>query len=144
MSKLIREEIELLRKSGYSPKAIEFYMDGLNVGRIQEPDVDLSYTGACGDAIRVYLRISNDGVITEAKFECLGCPAAVLSGSAVTKIAEGKTLKDAKEISEEDILHEIGGLPKTKLHCPKLAITTLQNAITKFEKHRRTSGYSTA
>ena len=144
MSKPIRKEHELLRKSGYSTKAIKLYSEGLNVGKISDPDVDLSHTGPCGDTMRLYLRISDDGIIQKAMFECLGCPAAISSGAAVTKIAEGKTLKEAMKIFENDILHEIGGLPEAKLHCPKLAITTLQNAVKGFEKRRRNRDHFTA
>jgi NifU-like protein involved in Fe-S cluster formation len=73
------------------------------------------------------------------KFQCFGCPAASSSGSALTRIAIGKTLEAAKEIDEQDILNELGGLPEAKLHCPKLAVTALRKAVARYEKQKRKS-----
>ena len=137
MSKLTKDEFELLKNAGYSAKAIELYVKRVNVGVIENPDVILTYTGPCGDTMKLYLKINNHTVIEDAKLQYLGCPAAASSGSAITKIAEGKTLEEAKKITEHDILHELGGLPKAKLHCPKLAVTTLQKAIATYENRQR-------
>lgn len=134
MSKLTKDEFKLLKDAGYSAKAIELYMKKVNVGVIENPDVSLAYTGPCGDTMKLCLKISNDTVIEDAKFQYLGCPAAASSGSAITRIVKGKTLEEAKKITEQDILHELGGLPEAKLHCPKLAVITLQKAITTYEK----------
>ena len=135
--KLTKEELELLKIAGYSENVIEFYRDKVNVGLIKNPDVNLAYTGPCGDTMKLYLKVNDDGVIEDAKFQCLGCPGAASSGSAVTRIAKGKTLKDAKRITEHDILQELGGLPESKLDCAKLAVTTLRRSIAKYEDRKR-------
>lgn len=133
MSKLTKEEFELLKEAGYSEKVIALYRNEVNVGVIRNPDVDLAYTGLCGDTMKLYLKINEDGVVEDAKFQYLGCPGAASSGSAITIIVKGKTLEETKRITEYDILQELGGLPESKLHCPKLAVTTLQKAIAKYE-----------
>ena len=130
---LTKEKIELLKEAGYSEKVIEFYMNKVNVGVVRNPDTVSAYTGPCGDTMKVYLKINNDSVIEYAKFQYLGCPAAASSGSAMTRFIKGKTLEEAKRTTEDDILQELGGLPESKLHCPKLALTTLQKAIAKYE-----------
>ena len=135
--KLTKEEFKLLKEAGYSEKVIKLYRNKVNVGLIKKPDVNLAYTGPCGDTMKLYLKISDDGVVEDAKFQYLGCPGAASSGSAITRIVKGKTLEDAKRITEQDILQELGGLPESKLHCPKLAVTTLQKAITKYEERKR-------
>ena len=137
MSKLTKEQFELLKDVDYSVKVIELYMNKVNVGGIENPEVNLAYRGPCGDTMKLYLKISNDTIIEDAKFQYLGCPALASSGSAITRIAKGKTLEEAKNITEQDILHELGGLPEAKLHCPKLAVTTLQKAITTYENCQR-------
>ena len=137
MSKLTKEEFELLKDAGYSEKVIEIYSIKVNVGVIENPDANLAYMGPCGDTMKLYLKISDDDVVEDAKFQYLGCPGAASSGSAITKIVKGKTIEEAKRITEKDILHELGGLPETKLHCPKLAVTTLQKAIENYEEHKR-------
>lgn len=134
--KLTEEEFELLKEAGYSDKATEFYMNEVNVGSIEKPDVTLAYTGPCGDMMKIYLKISKNDMIEDAKFYYLGCPGAASSGSAITKLVIGKTIEKAKRITEQDILRELEGLPESKLHCPKLALTTLQKAIAKYEKDK--------
>ena len=133
MSKLTKEEFELLKEAGYSEKVIELYRNEVNVGVLKNPDVNLAYTGPCGDTMKLYLKINEDGVVEDAKFQYLGCPGAASSGSAITRIVKGKTLEEAKRITGHDIIRELGGLPESKLHCPKLAVTTLQKAIAKYE-----------
>lgn len=137
MSKLTKEEFELLKDAGYSEKVIELYKNKVNVGVIENPDINLAYTGPCGDTMKLYLKISDASFVEDAKFQYLGCPGAASSGSAITRIVRGKTLEDAKRITEHDILQELGGLPESKLHCPKLAVTTLQKAIAKYEERKR-------
>jgi len=133
---LTKEKVELLKEAGYSEKVIEFYMNKVNVGLVRNPDVDLAYTGPCGDTMKVYLKINNDAVVEYARFQYLGCPGAASSGSAMTRIVKGKTLEEAKRITEHEILQELGGLPESKLHCRKLAVTTLQKAIAKYENRK--------
>ena len=137
MSKLTKEEFELLKEAGYSEKVISLYRNKVNVGVIGKPDVNLAFTGPCGDTMKIYLKISDEGVVEDAKFQYLGCPGAASSGSAITRIVKGKTLEETKRITEEDILKDLGGLPESKLHCPKLAVETLQKAITIHEERKR-------
>ena len=137
MSKLTKEEFELLKDAGYSEKVIGLYRNKVNVGVIEKPDVNLAYTGPCGDTMKIYLKITDEGVVEDAKFQYLGCPGAASSGSAITRIVKGKTLEEAKRITEQDILNDLGGLPESKLHCPKLAVATLQKAITIHEERKR-------
>ena len=135
--KLTKEEFELLKDAGYSEKVIELYRNKVNVGVIENPDVNLAYTGPCGDTMKLYLKINDDGFVEDAKFQYLGCPGAASSGSAITRIVKGKTLEEAKRITEQDILKDLEGLPESKLHCPKLAVATLQKAIAKYEERKR-------
>lgn len=134
--KLTKEELKLLEKSGYSKKVIKYYKDKVNVGVLSDADAALAYTGPCGDTIKLYLKIGQNGTIEDAKFQYLGCPGAASSGSALTKLVKGKTLEEAKKITEEDILRDLEGLPKLKLHCPKLAVTTLLKTIEEYEKRQ--------
>ena len=134
--KLTTEEHKLLREAGYSDKVIELYKNKVNIGLIKNPNVALAYTGPCGDTMKLYLRINESDIIENAKFQYLGCPGAASSGSAITAFAKGKRLEEAKKITEHDLLKELDGLPESKLHCPKLAVTTLQKAIVEYEKKK--------
>jgi nitrogen fixation NifU-like protein len=134
--KLTKEEFELLKVTGYSEKAIEYYVKNVNVGIIENPDVTMAHTGPCGDTVGLYLKINKNGIIEDAKFLYLGCPGLAASGSALTKLMMGKTIREARKITENDILKDLGGLSESKLDCPKLAITTLQKAILKYREQK--------
>jgi len=135
--KLTKEKIELLKKAGYSRNAIELYGNRVNVGIIENADVALAYTGLCGDTTKLYLKINDQNKIEDAKFQYLGCPASAVCGSIVTQIAKGKTLQAAKEITEEEILKELGGLPGDECHCAELVVTALRKTIKKYESNKK-------
>lgn len=130
------EELKLLKESGYSDKAIEFYLNKVNVGMIENPDVVETYIGPCGDVIRLYLTVDENNVINDAKFQSLGCPGVASSASAVTSLLKGKPVEEAKKINEEDVFHELGGLPDPKIDCIELVLRALRRAIADFEKSR--------
>jgi len=134
--KLAEEQLRLLVESGYPKKAIQLYIDNVNVGSLENPDVVTTYLGACGDLIKLYLRIDEKDTIKDAKFYYLGCPGSASSASAMTELIKGKTVDQAKKITEHDVLNELGGLPRMKLDCPKLAIRTLRKAIAEYEKQK--------
>jgi NifU-like protein involved in Fe-S cluster formation len=136
LRKLTKEEIKLLEESGYSEKAIKLYAEKVNVGVIESPDIVETYAGPCGDVIKLHLEVNENGVIHDAKFHYLGCPGSAASASAMTNLVKSKTIEEAKKLTEDDILEELGGLPKPKLDCPKLAIATLQKAIAGYEKKK--------
>ena len=135
--KLTEEKIELLKNTGYSKKAVELYANKVNVGVIENADVTLAYTGPCGDTCKIYLKISEQNIIEDAKFQYLGCPASGACGSIVTHIAKGKTLQEAERIAAEEVIEELGGLPGDKCHCVTLVLTTLCKAIKKYENNKK-------
>jgi NifU-like protein involved in Fe-S cluster formation len=130
---MMSEVRRLLEKSGYSSKAIEYYLKKVNVGRIEKPSVHLAYTGPCGDSMEVYLKIESD-VIKDAKFQAIGCAGAFSAGSALMKMVKGKALEEAVRVTEEDIINFLGGIPKQKIHCACLAKRTLEMAINKYRR----------
>ena len=125
--------VELLRKAGYSDKAIDYYLRKLNVGVIEGAEAVDSYTGLCGDSMRVYLKVS-EGVIRDAKFQAIGCAGAFASGSALTEMVKGKTLKEAEKITEHDVVKDLEELPGPKLHCARLAVDALRKSIESYVK----------
>ena len=132
--KLSEEELKLMVESGYSSKAIKYYVDNVNVGKLENPTVVTTFLGPCGDLIKLYLKINKENVIEDAKFYYLGCPGSASSASAMTTLLKGKTINQAKKMTGNDILAELGGLPKSKLDCATLSIKTLRKAIAEYEK----------
>ena len=132
--KLSEEELQLMVESGYSSKAIQLYVDNINVGKMENPTVVTTFLGSCGDLIKLYLKINEKNVIEDARFYYLGCPGSASSASAMTTLLKGKTVEQAKKLTGDDILAELGGLPKSKRDCTTLSIKTLRKAIAEYEK----------
>ena len=135
--KLTEEKLELLKNAGYSNNAIELYANNVNVGAIENADVALQYTGPSGDTCKIFLKINDQNVIEDAKFQYLGCPASAACGSIVTQISKGKTLRKAKRIPEEEVIEKLGGLPGDECHCATLVLTTSCNVIKKYENNKK-------
>lgn len=140
--KLTEEKIELLKESNYPSYSIELYTNKMNVGVIENAEVIQTYTGPCGDTIKIYLKINDQRIIDDAKFQYLGCPASAACGSIVTQLVKGKTLRKVEKISEGELLEKLGGLPDDECHCATLVLTTLRLAIKKYEnaKNNRKRG----
>lgn len=114
--------------TGYSDKAIGYYIKRLNVGKIKNPTISYTYTGECGDIMTIDLKIDSC-IITETKFEVIGCTSAFSAGSAMTEMIKNLSIKDAGKITTEDIINHLGNVPYNKIDCVQLAIYTLQNTL---------------
>lgn len=129
--------VKLLEDEGFSPKAIEYYLKQVNVGKLKNPTTSFVFTGACGDTVEIYLKIAK-GVIKDAKFITTGCSASFISGSAFTKLLKGKTLEEAEQIEGEDILAHLGGsFPEQKVHCVRLVKHVLQEALKQYKRSKK-------
>ena len=116
----------------YSDKVIDHYENPRNVGKLNENDEDVG-TGmvgapACGDVMRLQIRVSPDGVIEDAKFKTYGCGSAIASSSLLTEWVRGKSLDEAREISNVQIAQELS-LPPVKIHCSVLAEDAIRAAV---------------
>jgi nitrogen fixation NifU-like protein len=123
----------------YSEKVIEHYENPRNVGTLDknDPNVGTGLVGApaCGDVMRLQLRITDEGVIEDAKFKTFGCGSAIASSSLVTEWVKGKTVDQAMTISNKDVARELA-LPPVKIHCSVLAEDAIKAAIEDFKKKR--------
>jgi nitrogen fixation protein NifU and related proteins len=122
----------------YSDKVIEHYERPKNVGSLDksDPNVGTGIVGApeCGDVMKLQLKISpNTNVIEDAKFKTFGCGSAIASSSLATEWVKGKTLDEALEIKNTDIVNELS-LPPVKIHCSVLAEDAIKAAIADFKR----------
>ena len=123
----------------YSEKVIDHYENPRNVGTLDkaDPNVGTGLVGAptCGDVMRLQLKISDEGVIEDAKFKTFGCGSAIASSSLVTEWVKGKSVDQAMEISNKDVARELA-LPPVKIHCSVLAEDAIKAAVADFKKKR--------
>jgi nitrogen fixation NifU-like protein len=115
-------------KETYSEKTIDHFLNPRNLGEIAAPDGFGRVTGPCGDTMEIYLKV-RDGKVINASFRTDGCGPSIASGSMVTELAKEKSVVEAREITQADVLDALGGLPEDSRHCALLAANTLREAI---------------
>ncbi len=121
----------------YSDKVLDHYENPRNVGRLDDSDANVG-TGmvgapACGDVMRLQIKVDGNGVIEDAKFKTYGCGSAIASSSLLTEWVKGRSLDDATRIRNRDIADELG-LPPVKIHCSVLAEDAIKAAIADVKK----------
>lgn len=113
----------------YNETVMDHFMNPRNVGELEQPDGTGTYgSPVCGDMMQIQIKVEND-VITDAKFKTFGCGSAIASSSMATSMIIGKTVDEALEISNKQIIEELGGLPAVKVHCSVLADHAIKSAI---------------
>lgn len=121
----------------YSDKVMDHYQNPRNVGKFDEEDDDVG-TGmvgapACGDVMRLQIKVGDDGIIEDAKFKTYGCGSAIASSSLLTEWVKGRSLDEAEKIKNIDIAEELA-LPPVKIHCSVLAEDAIKAAINDYRK----------
>jgi nitrogen fixation NifU-like protein len=121
----------------YSDKVIEHYENPRNVGSLDkaDPTVGTGLVGApaCGDVMRLQIRVNDEGVIEDAKFKTFGCGSAIASSSLATEWIKGKTVDEAASIKNSAIVEELN-LPPVKIHCSVLAEDAIKSAIADYRR----------
>jgi nitrogen fixation NifU-like protein len=121
----------------YSEQVLDHYENPRNVGNLdqEDPNVGTGMVGApaCGDVMRLQIKVGENGVIQEAKFKTYGCGSAIASSSLLTEWVRGKTLEEAAAIKNTEIAEELA-LPPVKIHCSVLAESSIKAAIEDYQK----------
>ena len=121
----------------YSDKVLDHYENPRNVGSFDknDPDVGTGMVGApaCGDVMKLQIKVDENGIITDAKFKTYGCGSAIASSSLVTDMLKGRSLDQAQEIKNSEIAEELA-LPPVKIHCSVLAEDAIKSAIEDYRK----------
>lgn len=133
--------------NSYSKEVLEHFSNPHNMGEMKKPDaIGEMGNPSCGDVMKIYLKIEKQksthaGVspagqnrIKDIKFQTMGCAAAIATSSMITDLAKGKTIEDAKKITNKDVAEHLRGLPPIKMHCSNLAADVLKIAISNWEK----------
>ena len=123
----------------YSDKVLDHYENPRNVGSLdkEDPNVGTGMVGApaCGDVMKLQIKVNDKGIIEDAKFKTYGCGSAIASSSLLTEWVRGKTVDQAQEIKNSDIAEELA-LPPVKIHCSVLAEDSIKKAIADYESKK--------
>jgi nitrogen fixation NifU-like protein len=126
--------------ASYSDKVIDHYSNPRNVGSFakDEENIGTGIVGApeCGDVMKLQLKISNEGVVEDARFKTFGCGSAIASSSYVTELVKGKTVDEVMQIRNTQIVQDLS-LPPVKIHCSVLAEDGIKAAIADWKKRRQ-------
>lgn len=124
----------------YSEKVLDHYKNPRNVGSFDKNDdsVGTGIVGApeCGDVMKLQLKISNDGIIEDAKFKTFGCGSAIASSSYATELVKGKTVDQAYDVKNTQIVKDLS-LPPVKIHCSVLAEEAIKAAVSDWKKRKK-------
>jgi nitrogen fixation NifU-like protein len=124
----------------YSNKVIEHYENPRNVGTLDktDPSVGTGLVGApaCGDVMRLQIKVNDEGIIEDARFKTFGCGSAIASSSLATEWIKGKTVEEAEAIKNSQIVEELN-LPPVKIHCSVLAEDAIKSAIADYRKKQQ-------
>ena len=126
----------------YSKKVLEHFTRPHNQGVIKNPSgVGMVGNPTCGDMMKIYIKVKKDSkkreVISDIKFETLGCASAIATSSMITDLAKNKTLEEALKITRNDVAEALEGLPPIKMHCSNLAADSLREAIKDYQKKKK-------
>jgi nitrogen fixation NifU-like protein len=117
----------------YSETVVQHALFPRNHGSMENPDGHARITGPCGDTMEIFIRVQNDR-ISAASFLTNGCTTSIAAASMAVELATGRDVQDARQISKEDILEALEGLPKESEHCALLASNTLRAAVSDYFK----------
>ncbi len=121
----------------YSEKVMDHFEHPRNVGEIEDADgIGEVGNAKCGDIMRMYLKIDDDGTITDCKFKTFGCGSAIATSSMATELIKGKSVDEALELSNRAVVEALDGLPAHKIHCSVLAEEAVKAAVKDYyDKH---------
>ena len=114
----------------YNDRVIKEFSNPQNAGELKDANaVGQVGNATCGDIMKIFMKISDDGIIEDVSFQTFGCAAAIATSSVATTMIKGKTIDEALKITNAQVVEELGGLPAQKLHCSVLAEEAIKAAI---------------
>ncbi len=119
----------------YSEKVMDHFTNPRNIGEMADASCMGEVGNAkCGDIMRIYLKIDDNGIITDAKFNTFGCASAIAASSMATELVKGRTIAQARKLTNQEVVEALDGLPAQKIHCSVLADEAINAALDNYAK----------
>ncbi len=122
-------ERKMLSEAGYADPAINYYLEKKYMGHIENADQVSQKIGSCGDIMKIYLKIGENEIIDDVRYEITGCAGAISAAMAAVELIKGKTLDDALKINDGDVFKVLENIPEKKHHCIQLAVKTMHLGV---------------
>ena len=121
----------------YSEKVMDHFQNPRNVGKIEDADgVGEVGNAKCGDIMKIYLKVDDNGIITDVKFNTYGCASAIATSSMATELIKGKSVDEALQLSNKAVVEALDGLPPVKVHCSVLAEEAVRAAVADYYQRK--------
>ena len=121
----------------YSEKVMDHFQNPRNVGKIDDADgVGEVGNAKCGDIMKMYIKVDENEIITDVKFNTFGCGSAIATSSMATEMIKGKSIKEALKLSNKAVVEALDGLPTNKIHCSVLAEEAVKAAVEDYYKRK--------
>jgi nitrogen fixation NifU-like protein len=129
-------ERKMLADAGYADPAINYYLEKKYMGYIENADQVSENVGSCGDTMKVYLKIDDDNLINDVRYEITGCAGAISAAMAAVDLVKGKTIDEALKINDGDVFKVLGNIPEKKHHCIQLAVKTMHKGLQEYKTEK--------
>jgi nitrogen fixation NifU-like protein len=128
-TELSTAERKMLSEAGYADPAINYFLEKKYMGHLENADQVSQKIGSCGDIMKVYIKLDENDIIDDVRYEITGCAGAISAAMAAVELVKGKTLDDALKINDGDVFKVLGNIPEKKHHCIQLAVKTMHQGI---------------
>ena len=126
-------ERKMLSDAGYAEPAIDYYLEKKYMGHFEDADQVSEKIGSCGDMMKIYLKIDDNRLINDVRYEITGCAGAISAAMAAVDLVKGKTIDDALKMTDGDVFKVLENIPEKKHHCIQLAVKTLHKGIQEYK-----------
>ncbi|RLB87313.1 MAG: iron-sulfur cluster assembly scaffold protein [Deltaproteobacteria bacterium] len=130
-------ERKMLSEAGYADPAINYFLEKKYMGHLEHADQVSQKIGSCGDIMKVYLKVDENKIINDVRYEITGCAGAISAAMAVVELIKGKTLDNALKINDGDVFKVLENIPVKKHHCIQLAVKTMHLGIEELKSGKK-------
>ncbi len=129
----LNSQRKMLSEAGYADPAINYFLEKKYMGHIQDASQVSEKVGSCGDIMKVYLKLDDNNIVQDVRYEITGCAGAISAAMAVVDLIKGQSIDHALAINDGDVFKRLENIPEKKHHCIQLAVKTMHQAVQEYK-----------